>query len=114
MDSACQQKLIGMIVGIALTAIAIFATIFCLYHGFNMVDFATTSFMEFAGGALVYMGIVYSVVAIGNFFYTSYKTCCSDGYKPEDILIQAGLSIFAPLVAIPAALLFGAQVALSR
>lgn len=115
MNSAYQQKLIGMTVGIALTAIAIFATIFCLYHGFNMVDFATSSFMEFAGGALVYMGIVYSVVTIGNFLYTSYKTCCSEEeYKSEHIIIQAGLSIFAPIVAIPFALMTGAQIALSR
>lgn len=106
----CCPKPHPLIVGVVLAIITAVAAYYCLESGFNRLDMAVSSFQRFAAGSLIYMGLVFSAVSVANLVFGCLQA--SSPSSDEDCEIQVGLSLFAPILFIPAALCFGAEVAL--
>ncbi len=118
-DQCCGNRLRFLIVGIVLTAIAGVATYFCLVHGLQLLDTATTSLGTFGAGFLIYSGVVFSLVAVGNALYTGGKLLCHDegtpyNYSGNEMKYQIGVSILAPIAAIPAVIICALGAACKR
>ena len=111
-DKNCRKQLFCLIIGVVLTAIAGIAAYFCLVHGLQMLDMASTSLSRFGSGFLIYSGVVFSFVAVGNALYTGGKLVFNDKHKtfkysPTDAKMQIAVSIFSPVAAIPAVIVLG-------
>jgi hypothetical protein len=110
-QKATQRKsfTICVLLSVSLAAIAAVATYFSLVHGLMLYDFATTSLLQFGAGFMIYCGVVFSVVAVGNLVYLAGKLLCHNGrepfrYTPREAKYQLILSLFAPVAAIPVAI----------
>lgn len=115
----CRHRIICLTVGIALAAVAAVAAYFCLVNGLSMLDMARTSLARFGAGFLIYSGVAFSVVAVGNALYVGGKLLlCDDGkkfrYSPGEARIQVALSILAPIAAIPGIIVLGLGMAIRR
>ena len=102
----------GTVISLVLAAGAALACYYCITHGFDIYDSATRGIQYFIGGSLLYMGFVFSIVAVGNLIMAYCRAAgnCSRGERDEiGIANQAIVSAFAPLVAIPFALWFGVK-----
>lgn len=108
---------INLIISIALAALCAAAAYYCLAHGFQMYDMAYTGFQAFAGGTLIYMGLVFSVAAIANTLMSCFRPFCMTGSQRNNCTVttaQVALTVLAPIVALPAALYFGVLVGIGK
>ena len=84
-----------------------------LTYGLNRLDFAISSADAFVGGFMAYMGAVYGIVAIANTCLACTQVVgapCLNEEEQKDILAkQVGVSLFAPVVALPYACKFALE-----
>ncbi len=115
-SSCLDSRVTQIAVSLLLVAGAATAAYFLLSNGFGRLDVAVTSMEVFVGATLAAMGLVYALVAVGNTYLAATSACCaksSEGRKAF-IAAQVGLSVAAPLAAVPAVLYFGFCSAISR
>lgn len=101
----CKSQAACLVVGAVLTALAAVATYYCLMNGLQRIDFASTTLLKFQAGALIYAGVAFSVVAVGNALYTGKKLLLDDSHKfnydPSKAKTQIAISLLAPIAVIP-------------
>ncbi len=106
----------GVIVSLVLAAITAVAAYYCLSHGFELYDVAVKSWDLFKGGALLYLGTVFTAASVANivFAYCRATGGCNTkgGFLDQcniDLRKQVVGTIFAPIIAIPFAVVAGIQ-----
>ena len=92
----------GLVMGIALGALAAVAAYYLILNGFNRYDMALTSFEEFAGGAMIYIGLTYSIASAANLGCVVWTNCMrnDDKYEKSNMICQLFFSIVAPIAII--------------
>lgn len=112
--SECDQRTLKVAVSCLLVLVTLAIAYFCLEYGFTKYDHALGSFDRFKAGAMMYMGVVFSCVAIANVVLALCHAARTVPPELDSNGAQIGLSLFAPILFIPAACCFGLQVAVKR
>lgn len=108
-----NRRIVCLITGLILGALAGLAAYFCITNGLPIIDHAHSSLQMFTGGALTYMGLAFTLASVGNILYSVVNSLLLDdcAYSHKHLRIQVGLSIFAPVAAIPLVVLLGLSIA---
>ncbi len=101
-----REFYLGIATSLALTAIAAVVAYFSLSVGFELYDTAITSVELFQGGALIFMGVVFAIDAVGN-LVASYLRATSENFSLKNQIL---ISIGGPILAIPVAVAVGCLV----
>src|SRR3990167_9935861 len=100
--NSLRDRVLPVIVSLALASLAGVATYFCFVNGFPMLDAASTGLATFKAGLLIYTGLALSIVPVGNLLYAGYRACGSKVGNYRDAAVQhIGASLFAPVAMLP-------------
>lgn len=118
-DSTFSPETKSLIVTVALVAIAAVIAYFATVNGLELWDTAVTTLEQVKAGILIYTGVSFAFVGVGNAVYTGGKLLCCGGceeggefeYSNKEMKYQIGLSVLAPITAIPSILLAGLALA---